>query len=129
MISRAHRSQSVMSSVSLQDSQLQFYDAIEYFTSDSESDDDSEDNLQETSDVDANDTQSSSQVPLAHARRGVIDSRSSCKLISKAIVPGRYLSLPLLFSSLTSSTAHTRAHTKRFDNLDLHKNKEKICLI
>jgi hypothetical protein len=32
----------VISSVSLQDSQLQFYDAIEYFTSDTESDDDSE---------------------------------------------------------------------------------------
>ena len=28
-----------MSSISLQDSQLQFYDAIEYFTSESESDD------------------------------------------------------------------------------------------
>ena len=28
-----------MSSLSLQDSQLQFYDAIEYFTSESESDD------------------------------------------------------------------------------------------
>jgi hypothetical protein len=35
---RAHRSQSVMSSVSLQDSQLQFYDAIEDFTSESDSD-------------------------------------------------------------------------------------------
>ena len=31
-----------MSSVSLQDSQLQFYDAIEDFTTDTESDDDSE---------------------------------------------------------------------------------------
>ena len=31
-----------MSSVSLQDSQLQFYDAIEYFTTDTESDDDSD---------------------------------------------------------------------------------------
>lgn len=37
--SRTQRSQSVMSSISLQDSQLQFYDAIEYFTSESESDD------------------------------------------------------------------------------------------
>jgi hypothetical protein len=41
-INRAQRSQSVISSVSLQDSQLQFYDAIEYLTSDTESDDDSD---------------------------------------------------------------------------------------
>lgn len=39
---RSQRSQSVMSSISMQDSQLQFYDAIEYFTSESESDDNSE---------------------------------------------------------------------------------------
>lgn len=36
---RSQRSQSVMSSISLQDSQVQFYDAIEYFTSESDSDD------------------------------------------------------------------------------------------
>lgn len=41
-----------MSSVSLQDSQLQFYDAIEYFTTDTESDDDSE----QDSDADGADT-------------------------------------------------------------------------
>ena len=39
-----------MSSISLQDSQVQFYDAIEYFTSDSESDDDSD----QDSDADVN---------------------------------------------------------------------------
>ena len=38
-LSRAQRSQSVLSSLSLQDSQVQFYDAIEYLTSESESDD------------------------------------------------------------------------------------------
>lgn len=38
-LTRAHRSQSVISSLSLQDSQVQFYDAIEYLTSESESDD------------------------------------------------------------------------------------------
>ena len=41
-----------MSSVSLQDSQLQFYDAIEYFTTDTESDDDSD----QDSDADGADT-------------------------------------------------------------------------
>ena len=71
MISRAHRSQSVMSSVSLQDSQLQFYDAIEYFTSDSESDDDSD---QETSDVEVNESANIMNKP-----------------IKKAIVPGKLL--------------------------------------
>jgi hypothetical protein len=45
----SRRSQSVLSSMSLQDSQLQFYDAIEYATSYSESDEDSEE-----SDVDGN---------------------------------------------------------------------------
>ena len=49
-IQRGQRSQSVMSSVSLQDSQLQFYDAIEYFTSDS----DSEENDDNENDSDAN---------------------------------------------------------------------------
>jgi hypothetical protein len=39
---RGQRSQSVMSSISVQDSQLQFYDAIEYFTSESESEENSE---------------------------------------------------------------------------------------
>jgi hypothetical protein len=47
---RAQRSQSIISSVSLQDSQLQFYDAIEYFTSDSESEDESD----QESDLEAN---------------------------------------------------------------------------
>ena len=70
ILSRAHRSQSVMSSVSLQDSQLQFFDAIEYFTSDSESDDDSD---QETSDVEA-----SEQASMV------------CKPSKPAIVPGNY---------------------------------------
>lgn len=69
MISRAHRSQSVMSSVSLQDSQLQFYDAIEYFTSDTESDDDSD---QETSDVETNEA-----------------ITQMCKTVKQAIVPGK----------------------------------------
>jgi len=41
-LTRAQRSQSVLSSLSLQDSQVQFYDAIEYFTSESESDDSDE---------------------------------------------------------------------------------------
>ena len=48
------RAASVNSSQSLQDSQLQFYDAIEYFTSDSESDDDSD----QDSDGDVNETTS-----------------------------------------------------------------------
>ena len=68
MISRAHRSQSVMSTLSLQDSQLQFYDAIEYFTSDTESDDDSD---QETSDVETN------------------EAVNSVKSVKQAIVPGK----------------------------------------
>lgn len=38
-LTRTQRSQSVISSLSLQDSQVQFYDAIEYLTSESESDD------------------------------------------------------------------------------------------
>lgn len=49
-IQRSQRSQSVMSSISLQDSQLQFYDAIEYFTSDS----DSEENDDNENDSDNN---------------------------------------------------------------------------
>lgn len=55
-----------MSSVSLQDSQLQFYDAIEYFTSDTESDDDSD----QESDVETNE--------------------AICKPIKPAIVPGAH---------------------------------------
>ncbi|CAF0886438.1 unnamed protein product [Brachionus calyciflorus] len=58
-LSRSQRSQSVMSSVSLQDSQLKFYDAIEYFTSDTESDDDSD----QESDQEIND----STKPESHA--------------------------------------------------------------
>ena len=46
-----------MSSISLQDSQVQFYDAIEYFTSDSESDDDSD----QDSDADVNEGLSNKQ--------------------------------------------------------------------
>ena len=62
---RSQRSQSVMSSISMQDSQLQFYDAIEYFTSESESDDNSEES-------DDN------------------GSGGNNKSIIKAIVPGEY---------------------------------------
>lgn len=47
---RAHRSQSVMSSVSLQDSQLQFYDAIEDF---SESDTGSDSGSEQESEIEA----------------------------------------------------------------------------
>ena len=57
-LSRADRSQSVMSSISLQDSQLQFYDAIEDFSSDSESDEDSD----QDSETEGNDTQSNIKV-------------------------------------------------------------------
>ena len=53
-IQRSQRSQSVMSSISLQDSQLQFYDAIEYFTSDS----DSEENDDNENDSDTNEANS-----------------------------------------------------------------------
>jgi hypothetical protein len=56
-----------MSSISLQDSQVQFYDAIEYFTSDSESDDDSD----QDSDADVNEALNKPQTP--------------------AIVPGLYI--------------------------------------
>ena len=57
-LSRADRSQSVMSAISLQDSQLQFYDAIEDFSSDSESDEDSD----QDSETEGNDTQSNIKV-------------------------------------------------------------------
>jgi hypothetical protein len=57
-LSRADRSQSVMSSISLQDSQLQFYDAIEDFSSDSDSDEDSD----QDSETEGNDTQSNIKV-------------------------------------------------------------------
>ena len=67
-MNRAQRSQSVISSVSLQDSQLQFYDAIEYFTSDTESDDDSD----QDSDADNNDN----------------ISNNANKINTPAIVPG-----------------------------------------
>ncbi len=58
-IQRSQRSQSMMSSISLQDSQLQFYDAIEYFTSDS----DSEENDDNENDSDANEGTSNQKQP------------------------------------------------------------------
>ena len=62
-LQRSQRSQSIMSSVSLQDSQLQFYDAIEYFTSDTESDDDSE----QDSDADGADASANRTIKAAPA--------------------------------------------------------------
>jgi hypothetical protein len=59
-----------MSSVSLQDSQLQFYDAIEYFTTDTESDDDSD----QDSDADGADTSAANRTIKA----------------APAIVPGKH---------------------------------------
>ena len=56
---RGHRSQSVMSSVSLQDSQLQFYDAIEDFTSDSDTESESD----QDSDVEVASSRKSSKKP------------------------------------------------------------------
>lgn len=73
MISRAHRSQSVMSSVSLQDSQLQFYDAIEYFTSDTESDDDSD---QETSDIEIN--ESVNVISKPPKKQAIVPGKNAC---------------------------------------------------
>ena len=58
-IQRSQRSQSMMSSISLQDSQLQFYDAIEYFTSDS----DSEENDENENDSDTNEGTSNQKLP------------------------------------------------------------------
>lgn len=68
-----------MSSVSLQDSQLQFYDAIEYFTSDTETDDDSD---QETSDVEPSEQGSGNK-----------------SIKQNAIVPGALFLLYYIFTS------------------------------
>lgn len=69
-LKRSQRSQSVMSSVSLQDSQLQFYDAIEDFTSDSETDDDTD----QESDNDVNETNKSQ-------KSAIVPGKPSCNLI------------------------------------------------
>jgi hypothetical protein len=75
-LQRSQRSQSIMSSVSLQDSQLQFYDAIEYFTTDTESDDDSD----QDSDADGADTSAANRTIKA----------------APAIVPGKHFELNIL---------------------------------
>ena len=70
--------------MSLQDSQLQFYDAIEYFSSYSESDEDSED-----TDGEGNGEATNSANPVSSSRRNR----------QIATVPGIY-SLLLFFSTL-----------------------------
>ena len=98
-LSRAQRSQSVMSSVSLQDSQLPFYDAIEYFTSDTESDDDSD----QESDADVNE----SNVQLR-------SSSSAKKSQMSAIVPGKTHHSFILFTFIINCPLNKqtfRSHT------------------
>ena len=82
-LARNQRSMSVMSNSSVQDSQLQFYDAIEYFTSDTDSDSDTE----QESDVDGGDDKS------------IISSTKSPTMT--AIVPGTFILNYIVFNGLS----------------------------
>lgn len=68
------RSQSILSSISLQDSQLQFYDAIESLTSESESDED----------IDDSEAEESNNISVNNTNATVVKKRQSNPLV----VPG-----------------------------------------